>query len=159
MDEWIVWVIVAVVFAVGEIANMSFYLLPFAIGAGAAAIVSLAGGDTALSVVTFVILTAISFGVVRPIVCILLSVLILLGVRPIARQHRRMPAKLRTGTAALVGRDALVVEAIEGPEGMGRVKIEGEVWTARAYDDDEVIEAGKRVQVIEIRGATALVAD
>jgi len=143
MDEWIVWVIVAVVFAVGEIANMSFYLLPFAIGAGAAAIVSLAGGDTALSVVTFVILTAISFGVVRPI----------------ARRHITMPPQLRTGTNALVGKQAIVLERIANDENAGAIRLEGEVWTARAYDDDEVIEAGKRVQVIEIRGATALVAD
>ena len=143
MDEWIVWVIVAVVFAVGESANMSFYLLPFAIGAGAAAIVSLAGGDTALSVVTFVILTAISFGVVRPI----------------ARRHITMPPQLRTGTNALVGKQAIVLERIANDENAGAIRLEGEVWTARAYDDDEVIEAGKRVQVIEIRGATALVAD
>ena len=59
MDEWIVWVIAAVLFAVGEIVNLSFYLLPFAIGSAGAAIVSIAGGGTALSVLVFVILTAI----------------------------------------------------------------------------------------------------
>jgi len=143
MDEWIAWVIAAVVFAAGEIANMSFYLLPFANGAGAAAIVSLAGGSTALSVVTFVILTAISFGVVRPI----------------ARRHIRMPPQLRTGTSALVGKQAIVLERIANDENAGAIRLEGEIWTARAYDDDEIIEAGRRVQVIEIRGATALVAD
>jgi membrane protein implicated in regulation of membrane protease activity len=52
-----------------------------------------------------------------------------------------------------------VVERIANSEGVGCVRIDGEVWTARAYDEDEVIEAGKRVQVLEIRGATALVAE
>jgi membrane protein implicated in regulation of membrane protease activity len=53
----------------------------------------------------------------------------------------------------------MVVERIANDEGVGCVKIEGEVWTARAYDDDEVIEAGKRVQIVEIKGATALVTE
>ena len=59
-------------------------------------------------------------------------------------------------TAALVGRTGTVVERVTSDEGC--VRIEGEIWTARPYDEDEVIEAGKRVHVLEIRGATALVA-
>jgi membrane protein implicated in regulation of membrane protease activity len=70
-----------------------------------------------------------------------------------------MPALSRTGTAALVGRHAMVVERIANDEGVGCVKLDGEVWTARAYDEDEVIERGRRVQVVEIRGATALVSE
>ena len=78
-------------------------------------------------------------------------------MRPIARRHLYSPPQLRTGTAALVGRPAQVLERIDNAEGVGCAKIEGEVWTARAYDDDRVIEPGERVQVMEIRGATALV--
>ena len=52
-----------------------------------------------------------------------------------------------------------VVERIANAEGVGCVKLDGEIWTARAYDDDEVIEPGKRVHVLEIRGATALVSE
>jgi membrane protein implicated in regulation of membrane protease activity len=52
-----------------------------------------------------------------------------------------------------------VIERIANDEGVGSVRIDGEMWTARAYDEDEIIEAGKRVHVIEIRGATALVAE
>ena len=52
----------------------------------------------------------------------------------------------------------MVLERIANDEGVGCVRIEGgEVWTARSFDDDEVIEAGERVEVVEIRGATALV--
>jgi membrane protein implicated in regulation of membrane protease activity len=79
------------------------------------------------------------------------------GLRPLARSHLRQPAQLRTGTAALVGRTATVVERIANDEDQGCVRLEGETWRARAYDEDEVIEAGARVQVVEIRGATALV--
>ena len=74
-----------------------------------------------------------------------------------ARSHRRLPPSIRTGAAALIGRPAIVLERIANNEGVGCVKIDGEVWTARSYDEDEVIDAGERVEVVEIRGATALV--
>ena len=76
-------------------------------------------------------------------------------LRPIARRHLRLPGMLRTGTAALVGGDALVVERVDATG--GRVKIGGEVWSARAFDGAQVLEPGSRVQVAEIEGATALV--
>ena len=81
----------------------------------------------------------------------------LAALRPVARRHRRLPPPIRTGAAALIGRPALVLERIANHEGVGCVKIGGEVWTARSYDDDQVIDAGERVEVVEIRGATALV--
>jgi membrane protein implicated in regulation of membrane protease activity len=143
MDAWVLWLIAAVVLAVAEVTNLSFYLLPFSIGAGAAALVSLVGAGTPIAIVVFAVLTAVSFGIVRPI----------------ARRHLTTPPQIRTGTAALVGRRAIVVERIANDEGVGCVRIDGEVWTARSYDDDQVIEPGTRVHVMEIRGATALVAD
>ena len=143
MDAWVLWLIAAVVLAAAEVANLSFFLFPFAIGAAAAALVSLLGAATPIAVIVFAVLTAVSFGIVRPI----------------ARRHIKTPPQIRTGTAALVGRTAIVLERIANDEGVGCVKIDGEVWTARSYDEDEVIEAGKRVQVIQIKGATALVSE
>ena len=143
MDAWVIWLIVAVVLGVGEIATLGFFLAPFAGGALVAALVSGAGGGDILSWVAF----------------LAVSLTLLAALRPVARRHMRQAPRLRTGTAALVGRTVTVVERIANDEGVGSVRIEGEVWTARAYDEDEVIEAGKRVQVIEIRGATALVAE
>ena len=73
------------------------------------------------------------------------------------RSHRRLPPSIRTGAAALIGpAPATVLERIANHEGVGCVRIDGEVWTARSYDEDEVIDAGERVEVVEIRGATAL---
>jgi len=143
MDAWVIWIVVACAFGAGEIASTSFFLGPFALGALVAALVSALGGGAVVAVAAF----------------ILVSVLLLLFVRPIARAHLRTPAQIRTGTAALVGRRAMVIERISNDEAVGCVRIDGEVWTARAYDDDEVYEPGTPVQVIEIRGATALVSE
>ena len=143
MDAWIIWLIVAVVFAVAEIVNFSFYLFSFAIGAAVAAIVDIAKSGVTVELITFAVLTGVSFTIVRPI----------------ARRHINMPPQLRTGTAALVGRTAIVTERIVNDDAVGQVRIDGEVWTARAYDEDKVLEPGTRVHVMEIRGATALVDD
>jgi membrane protein implicated in regulation of membrane protease activity len=78
-------------------------------------------------------------------------------LRPIARRHLQTPARLRTGTAALVGTRALVLERVDAHG--GSVKIGGEIWTARTFDEDEVLEPGMRVDVMKIDGATALVAE
>src|SRR5512132_3040447 len=139
MDAWVIWLVVAVVFAVAEVVNLSFYLFPFAIGAAGAALVDLAGGGAGAAWAVFAVLTAVSFTVVRPI----------------AKRHLTMPPQLRTGTAALIGCTAVVLEPIEADGLHGTVRLEGEVWTARAYDADETFESGARVTVVEIRGATA----
>jgi membrane protein implicated in regulation of membrane protease activity len=141
MDLWTLWVIFAVALGLGELHNNGFFLAPFAIGAVLAAVVSLAGLGAAISVAIFLAASVLSLGLLRPL----------------AVRHRKVPPLIRTGTAALVGRRAVVVERIANGEGVGCVKIGGEVWTARSYEDDGVIEAGAQVEVVEIRGATALV--
>lgn len=143
MDAWVIWLIVAVAFAAGEIATTSFFLGPFAIGALAAFGVAIAGGGAVASWVVFAAATIAAFAIVRPV----------------ARRHLRQPAHLRTGTAALIGHSAQVLERIANGEDTGAVKLEGEIWTARAFEDEHVFEPGQRVSVIEIRGATALVTE
>jgi membrane protein implicated in regulation of membrane protease activity len=81
----------------------------------------------------------------------------LLVLRPIARRHLRTPMQLRTGTAALIGAPAIVLERVDGRG--GQVKIGGEVWSARSFDEDETFEPGTRVEVLKIDGATALVCE
>ena len=144
MSGWVFWIIAAIVLAVGEMVTLSFFLAPFAGGALLAAIVDAAGGGVVLSWGIFIIA----------------SLGLLLVVRPIARSHRKMPAQLRTGTAALIGRRAVVVERIANHEAVGAIRIDsGDVWTARTYDEDETYDVGTRVEVVEIKGATALVTD
>jgi membrane protein implicated in regulation of membrane protease activity len=91
------------------------------------------------------------------VVFALASGMVFAALRPVARRHRHLPPSIRTGAAALVGRPAMVLERIANDEGVGCVRIDGEVWTARSYDEHEVIDAGERVEVVEIRGATAMV--
>ncbi|MBS1870501.1 MAG: NfeD family protein [Actinobacteria bacterium] len=143
MDSWVIWILVAVAFGIGEVLTTTFVLAPFSVGALIAALVAAIGGGAVGSWSVFIVV----------------SLLMLWVVRPIARAHMRTPAQLRTGTAALIGRRAIVLERIANDEGVGCVRIDGEVWTARAYDEESVIEAGTPVQVIEIRGATALVSE
>jgi membrane protein implicated in regulation of membrane protease activity len=139
VPSWVVWTIVAVALALGEVATLSLFLGPLALAAVLAALVGALGGGLALQLVVFIGGSVASLAVLRPI----------------AVRHLRMPARLRTGAAALVGAKALVLERVDVHG--GQVKIGGEVWSARAYDESQVIEPGKRVDVVKIEGATALV--
>lgn len=143
MSGWVLWLVAAAVFGIGEMLTTGFFLAPFALGAALAAGVSGAGGGEAGAWIVFVAASLLTLGLVRPM----------------ARAHLRTPPQLRTGAAALVGKPAVVLERIANSEGVGCVKIDGEVWTARALDEDHVIEPGTRVEVVQIRGATALVTE
>jgi membrane protein implicated in regulation of membrane protease activity len=140
MPDWVIWVILAAVLAAGEVAaSFTFILGPVAIAALLPALVAALGGPIEAQLVAFILASVASIALVRPI----------------ARRHLRTPARIRTGTAALIGERALVLERVDADS--GQVKIGGEIWTARPYDEDDVYEAGARVEVIKIQGATALV--
>ena len=141
MEDWVWWMIAAGGLIAGEIFTLSFFLGPVGVAAALAGVVALLGAGTAVQVTVFIVASAAS----------------LLVLRPIATRHLKTPARIRTGSAALVGSPALVLERVDRDG--GQVKIGGEVWTARAYDDDDVIEPGARVEVLKIEGATALVAE
>ncbi len=141
MEDWVWWMIAAGVLAVGEIFTLSFFLGPVSVAAVAAAIAALVGVGLGIQWVVFIAVSLASLAVLRPI----------------AQRHLTSPAKIRTGTAALVGTRATVLERVDGSG--GQVKIGGEIWSARCYDEDEVLEPGTKVDVMEIKGATALVSE
>jgi|SRR5690606_20505287 len=135
---WLAWVALAIVLGIVETVTLDFVFIMLAGGAAGAAIVAVAG-----------------FGwITQALVAIGLSVALLGFVRPIAKRHMRAVG-VRTGAAALVGRKGVVVEQVDAEHGL--IKLAGEVWTARCYDGQSVIEPGRNVDVIEIDGATALV--
>jgi membrane protein implicated in regulation of membrane protease activity len=139
---WLLWVLVAVALAVGEVLTPGlFFLGPVALAAGAAAVADLLGAGSIGSLIVF-------------IVCSIASLAIL---RPVARRHIHMPAISRTGTDALVGRKAVVTRQVDGAG--GRVRIGGEEWSARSYLGDQVLVEGQTVDIVQIEGATALVAE
>jgi len=111
------------------------------------------------STVTFCVRSPLATAVVAWAIFLIVSIVMLTVVRPIAKAHLNTPPQIRTGTAALIGRRVMVVERIANDEAVGCVRIDGEIWTARAYDDEQIIEAGTPVHIVEIRGATALVSD
>jgi membrane protein implicated in regulation of membrane protease activity len=141
MPAWVIWMIAAGVLAVGEIFSLSLFLGPVALAAVLAAVAALAGAGAAVQIIVFTLASAAS----------------LLVLRPIARRHLHTPAQIRTGTAALIGERAVVIDRVDADG--GTVKLKGEIWTARTYDEDEVLEPGARVDVMKIEGATALVSE
>jgi membrane protein implicated in regulation of membrane protease activity len=143
MPGWLLWVVVMGATGIGEMLTAGFFLAPFAIGAALAAIVDAAGAPELAAWIVFVLASVGTLGLVRPL----------------ALRHMHVPPAIRTGAAALVGKRAVVLERIANHEGVGCVKIEGEVWTARSLDDDQVIEPGTIVDVVQIKGATALVTE
>jgi membrane protein implicated in regulation of membrane protease activity len=140
MAAWVAWVIAALLLAVGEIFTPGlFFLGPLALAAVVGALVAVAGTAVWVQVIAFAAASLAS----------------LAFLRPLARSHLRMPPALRTGTAALQGAKGTVVQRVD--QHGGRVRIGGEEWSARAYMPDQVIEPGAQVEVVEIKGATALV--
>jgi membrane protein implicated in regulation of membrane protease activity len=140
MPGWVIWAIVAVAFAVGEIFTPGLFILgPVAAAAVAALLVAALGGGAVLQLLVFIAgsLASLAF------------------LRPIARAHLHLPPALRTGTAALVGSKATVLQRVDDSGGL--VRIGGEDWSARPYMEGNVYEPGARVDVVEIKGATALV--
>ena len=140
MPAWAVWVIAAVVLAGVELFTPGLFVAGLlVVPALAAALTATLGGGAAFQLIVFIVGSAGSA----------------LFLRPLARSHLRMPAQLRTGTAALVGAPATVLQRVDRDG--GRVRIGGEEWSARAYMEDQVLEPGTRVEVVKIEGATALV--
>ncbi|MFL6014305.1 MAG: NfeD family protein [Gaiellaceae bacterium] len=137
--DWLVWTLLAVALAFGELMTTAFILGPAALAALAAAVVAALGGGVALQLIVFIV------G----------SLATVAAVRPVAKRHLQLPPAIRTGTDALVGTKALVLQRVDADG--GRVRIGGEEWSARSYMEDQVLEPGTRVEVVKIEGATALV--
>jgi membrane protein implicated in regulation of membrane protease activity len=139
MGSWIVWLVLAALLGVAEVMTTTLALGLLAVAAGVAAVVGGVGLGLPFQIGAFAVAAAAGLGVVRPL----------------AVRHIRQPPLLRTGTSALVGRSATVLEEVTAQG--GRVRIGGEVWSARSYDESSVLPAGSSVDVFAIEGATALV--
>jgi membrane protein implicated in regulation of membrane protease activity len=141
MPDWAIWLIVAAALVGVEVFSLTLLFGPLALAAALAAVLAGVGLGLAVQVAVF---AAASVGVIAVL-------------RPLARAHLRTPAHLRTGTAALVGASAVVLERVD--DSSGTVRLGGEVWSARPYDGSRVFEPGERVSVLEIKGATALISE
>ncbi|OIJ86057.1 NfeD family protein [Streptomyces colonosanans] len=139
IDAWVWWLIGAAGLGIGLVITALPELGMLAVGAVAAAVVSGLGGGAVLQVAVFAIV----------------SVALIVVVRPIAARHRSHQPQLATGIDALKGKQAVVLERVDGNG--GRIKLAGEVWSARSLDTERAYEVGEEVDVVDIEGATALV--
>ncbi|MER0242026.1 NfeD family protein [Streptomyces sp. HSW2009] len=139
MDAWVWWLLAAVGLGIPLVLTAMPEFGMFAVGAVAGAITAALGGGLVIQVIVFVVV----------------SVALVAVVRPIAVRSRSQRPTLTSGVEALKGRQAVVLERVD--RGGGRIKLAGEIWSARALDADQTYEPGQQVDVVDIDGATAVV--
>ncbi|WP_229891741.1 NfeD family protein [Streptomyces mashuensis] len=139
MGTWVWWLVAAVGLGIPLVVTAMPEFGMFAAGAVAAAVTAVLGGGTVAQFLVFAVV----------------SVALIAVVRPIANRQRRGRPELATGVDALRGRQAVVLERVDGNG--GRIKLAGEIWSARSLDTGRAFEVGEQVDVIEIDGATAVV--
>jgi len=139
MELWLIWLVIAVVMGVAEIFTLTAALGVLAAAAVVPAVLAAVGLPLPVQLVMFA--AAAAAGVVL--------------VRPVALRHMRQPQLERFGVDALVGKRAFVVREVTDRDGL--VRIDGDDWTARTFDDTTVIPVGATVDVMRISGTTAFV--
>ena len=140
--EAVLWIVLAIALAIGEAFTATFLIIFFAVGALAAAGAAALGAPILLQAIVFALVSALSVGAVRPIIM----------------RHQRSAlesGEMPFGVEAIEGSPATVIEEVDTDRGL--VKIDGELWTARAFDHTEKYLPGQRVRVIKVKGATAIV--
>lgn len=140
IEAWVWWLIGAVALGIPLVVTAMPEFGMLAAGAAAGAVTAGLGGGIVAQVLVFVVV----------------SVALLAVVRPIAVRQRTQRPQLASGVEALKGKQALVLERVDASGG-GRVKLGGEIWSARPLDTEQSFEAGRQVDVVEIDGATAVV--
>ncbi|MFF7471220.1 NfeD family protein [Streptomyces sp. NPDC008092] len=140
IDAWVWWLVVAAALGIPLVVTAMPEFGMFAVGAVAAAVTAGLGAGTVIQVLVFVVV----------------SVALIAVVRPIANRHAAQRPQLATGVDALKGRQAVVLERVDGGAD-GRIKLAGEIWSARSLHPDRAYEVGQEVDVVEIEGATAIV--
>lgn len=139
MELWLIWLIIALVLAIAEIFSLTAALGILAVAAATTAGTAAIGLPVAGQLVVFSVVAAA--GVVF--------------VRPWARRLMLQPRLERFGVDALIGASAYVLREVNDHEGI--VRLRGEDWTARPYDESLVIPAGTTVDVLHIDGSIAVV--
>ncbi|MFE9683923.1 NfeD family protein [Streptomyces sp. NPDC002701] len=139
IDAWVWWLIGAAGLGIPLVVTAMPEFGMLSVGAVAGAVTAGLGGGVVLQVVVFAAV----------------SVALIAVVRPIAARHRARGPQLATGIDALKGRQAVVLERVDGSG--GRIKLAGEVWSARSLGTDRVYDVGQEVDVVDIEGATAII--
>ena len=138
---WAAWLTVAAVLGLAELASLDFTLLMLAAGALTAAGVS-----------------AVFPGLLwlQIVVGLITAAAMLVAIRPLLARKFNHGTELKTGSAHVIGRTGTVVKEIH-PDGGGSIRLGGDLWTARPFDEVSTIPPGTRVEIMSIDGATAVV--
>lgn len=137
---WSIWLTLAVVLGVAELLSLDLVLIMLAVGALAGMVTAFVGAPLAVQIIVATGASAAMLALVRP---------------SVVRKLHRGP-ELSLGHGKLVGRQGVVTAAITAGE-PGRIRIDGEIWSATPFDETEAIAEGATVEIFEIRGATAVV--
>lgn len=134
-----VWLVLLVVFVVFEAATVQLVSVWFALGALAALIAALLHASPLVQIIVFIVISAASFAVTRPLV------------------KKFSTSKIqKTNADRCIGSTAVVTEEINNLEAKGQVKVDGNIWTARS-ENDETVPVGEKVTVIKIEGVKLIV--
>ena len=136
---WQVWLIIAGLFFVGEIATVGFLIFWFGIGALIAMIVSFFTSNIIIQTTIFVIS----------------STILIFETKPFVKKFADVK-KTNTNVYSIIGKKALVIKTIDPIHSVGQIKINGEVWTAES-ENNQVIDEGSEVEILEIKGVKAIV--
>jgi len=137
--RWI-WIAAAVILAIGELLTVGFFLLPFAVGAVAAAALAFAGVPVAWQIITFAVVSLVFLGILQRF----------------AKRDQDTGETVKAGGDRYVGRSAIVLQTVRPYDTSGMVKVGTEEWKA-TVDGDIEIPAGSRVTVTEVRGTRLVV--
>ena len=137
---WIFWLIAAGVFFIIEMATIGFLVFWLGIGALLAMVTSFITDSVLIQVIVFVVT----------------STLLLIFTRPLVNKFVKVPKEVKTNAYSIIGKKAIVVKAINNIEGEGQVKIDGDVWSAKSVNDEE-IPKDTEVEIAEIDGVKAVV--
>ena len=137
---WVFWLIAAGIFFIIEMATIGF--LVFWLGIGAL-----------LAMVTSFITDSI---IIQFIVFVSTSTLILIFTRPLVNKFIKIPKEIKTNAYSIIGKKGIVISKINNVDGTGQIKIDGEVWSAKSFDEEN-IEKDTEVEIVEIDGVKAVV--
>ena len=136
---WQVWLLIAGLFFIGEIATVGFLIFWFGVGALIAMIVSLFTSNIIIQTTIFIIS----------------STILIFATKPFVKKFADVK-KTNTNVYSIIGKKALVIKTIDPIHSVGQIKLNGEVWTAESKNN-EIIEEGSEVEVLEIKGVKAIV--
>ena len=137
---WVFWLIVAGIFFVIEMATIGF--LVFWLGIGAL-----------LAMVTSLITDSI---LIQSIIFVVTSTILLIFTRPLVNKFIKIPKEIKTNAYSIIGKKGLVISKINNIDGTGQIKIDGDIWSAKSLDEEDIDE-NTEVEIIEIDGVKAVV--